>query len=645
MKELLLYETGGMLLQQVLGEMDRRGMLYRLTQERSGKPGMPLHVISDGLKEEEFAPFFQPAPQPAGGVFFYHQLLNTLLVGPYVADRSGVCFACLKRRLQANGRENIVSLAYGEPGLSSPHPQAAEFVVDMMEAFQLSGELLARYDQRAEHIQFDALRADSYVLSRSGYCPICSPDVKRENPFIHGFQSGFKPDPRTYRLNSGPDTDAVLERWFDRESGTATHSYRELRSSMIEAGGVEIRVSPAYVETGFGRAYRRTDAEKVAVLEAVERYCGMCAHEAPSAEKKSYAQVRAIAANPVDFGLHTEADQKHPEFRLKHYTEELPIYWTPAYSLKEKREVLVPEQLVYYADGHFRDQTNRFVYDSSNGLALGSSREEAVLHGLFELIERDHFLCAWYNRLPLQELDIEDTGLDELKQLLYFLELVGIQVRFFDITMELRVPSVWAVAYDTRKNALMKSYNAAAAHFIPEKAIESAAMEVITSLPIYEDALRRDEAMRERVRQLVGRPEAVTEFEDHVLYYASKENCRRGLGFLLNQDASAKLPVRQAYREIFYESSRFTHEDLAEDLEQLASEVLQHYENIYVADVTPGEVAKFGLYAAKVLVPGMLPMTFGHQHRRVIPERLSRERMRRGFCGEFEVNPEPHPFP
>lgn len=82
------------------------------------------------------------------------------------------------------------------------------------------------------------------------------------------------------------------------------------------------------------------------------------------------------------------------------------------------------------------------MYDSSNGLALGSSREEAVLHGLFELIERDHFLCAWYNRLPLQELDIEDTGLDELKQLLYFLELVGIQVRFFDITMELRVPSV-----------------------------------------------------------------------------------------------------------------------------------------------------------------------------------------------------------
>ncbi|MWV45652.1 TOMM precursor leader peptide-binding protein [Paenibacillus sp. HJL G12] len=645
MKELVLYESESLLLQEVLQELERRGMLYRLTQERQDKHGRILHVITDGLAEEVFAPFYRAASPSSGGVFFYHQLLNTLLVGPFFKGGDEACLACMNRRLQAGGKENLISLVYGERNSYSPHPQSAEFIVDLMEAGQLSRELPERYAGRVEHVQFDALRADSYLLNRHGNCPICAPEApKRSQPFINGFQSRLKPDGRTYRLHSKLETGAILQRWFDRDSGTITHTYRELRSSMIEAGGMEIRVNSSYVETGFGRAYRRPDAEKLGVLEAVERYCGMCDRKSSPAEKRSYDEVRDQAADPADFGLHDAADRAHPAFRLKTYSEELPVYWTPAYSVKEHREVLVPEQLVYYADGHFRQSSNRFVYDSSNGLALGSTPEEAVLHGLFELIERDNFLCAWYNRLALQELDIEDTGLDELKQIMYFLELEGIRIRFFDITMELPVPSVWAVAYDTRENAVMKAYNAAAAHFVPEKAIESAAMEVITSLPIYEDALRRDEAMQERVLQLTGHPEAVTEFEDHVLYYASEQNCR-GLDFVLNVDEANKQSVRRVYQDLFYESDRFTDDDLAKDLEELFSEVIKHYKNMYVVDVTPDEVAGFGFYAAKVLVPGMLPMTFGHQHKRVITERLVRERLRRGLKEDFEMNPEPHPFP
>ncbi|MDR0268519.1 YcaO-like family protein [Paenibacillus sp.] len=649
MKELILYQTGSDLLQEVLQELDNRGVLYWLTDDRPSDPGTLLHVVAGGLIEEEFAPFFQVSSTSTGGVFFYHQLLNTLLVGPYMDNRGGACFSCLNRKLQAGDRENLISLLYGEPSPYSPHPQTAECIADIMEAFQLSGDLLERYAGRAEHIQFDAQLADSYLLNDSGNCPVCSPEItteiwKRTSPFTSGIQSGFKTPPQKYRLNSYRENERVLERLYDRESGVITHSYRQMQSTMIEAERMKQRVGLRDEEAGSGMTYRRQDSKQVVILEAVERYCSMSGCKTAAAEKRSYAEVRHMAVNPADFGLHDAVSMEHPAYRLERYNEDLPIYWTSAYTMKEKREVLIPEQLVYFEEKNYRDQPNRFVYDSSSGLALGSTHEEAVMHGLFELIEWDHFLCAWYNRLPLQELDIEDTGLDELKQTLYFLELEGIRVRFFDITMELQVPSIWAVAYNARENAVMKACNATAAHFDPEKAIESAAMEVITALPVYEDALRRDEAMRARAWMLANDPDIVIVSEDHALYYACEQNCKNGLDFVLNLDEADKQPVRQVYRELFYENSRIIHDHLTEDLEELVFKVLRYYENIYVVDVTSEDIASCGLYAAKVLVPGMLPMTFGQQYKRIIPERLLRERKRRGLKEQFEWNTQPHPF-
>jgi ribosomal protein S12 methylthiotransferase accessory factor len=643
MKEVVLYRTDSMLLQEVILELVKRDIPCRLTDEQTLDGDSVLFVIFDQLREENLTPFYRKAPG-AGGVFFFHRLLNTLLMGP-MHHRMGAkgCLACLVRKYKDAGKESLLSLLYNETQESEPHPQAAKFVADCIQNFSQAAASLLRYEGRAEHIHFDALRAEGYLLNGHVACPVCSAAVP--SPRQQPVKDNIKPNRRTYRLRSELGERAILRQWYDPGGGTITHRYRELRSSYIEACGMEIRIGPSYVETGFGRAYRRTDAEKLAVLEALERYCGMCNRTAPAAERYSYQQLKAQAVNPAVFGLHDVESMAHPAHNLQHYKEDLPVYWTPVFSMRERRELLVPEQLVYFADGHFRNGTNRFVYDSSNGLALGSTREEAALHGLFEVIERDNFICAWYNRLPLREIDISGSPLEELKQLIYFMELEGIQIRFFDISMELKVPSVWAVAYDTREDAVMKAYNAAAAHVIPEKAVESAAMEVITSLPIYASELKKGGSAFERAMQLENNPGAVTEFEDHVLYYASESNCQKALDFVLRGDGRAKASLEELYPDAYDTGGRFTHNDLTGDLEELAAEIISHYGDLYIADVTPDEVADFGYSAAKVLVPGMLPMTFGEQHRRVNLERLTRERERRGLDKNFTVNPEPHPFP
>lgn len=62
---------------------------------------------------------------------------------------------------------------------------------------------------------------------------------------------------------------------------------------------------------------------------------------------------------------------------------------------------MVPQWLAYYSS----PCRQGFVYETSNGCALGGSLEEAVLYGMLEVVERDSFLLTWYAQLPLPRLD------------------------------------------------------------------------------------------------------------------------------------------------------------------------------------------------------------------------------------------------
>jgi len=67
-------------------------------------------------------------------------------------------------------------------------------------------------------------------------------------------------------------------------------------------------------------------------------------------------------------------------------------------------------------------------------------------------------------------------------------------------------------------------------------------------------------------------------------------------------------------------------------------------------DQTSPEHRAGGFVCVKVIIPGTLPMTFGHHHRRVdgLP-RLATVPHRLGYAARplapSDLNPHPHPFP
>src|SRR5690606_40616130 len=81
--------------------------------------------------------------------------------------------------------------------------------------------------------------------------------------------------------------------------------------------------------------------------------------------------------------------------------------WEWGWSLRDARPVLVPSRLVYYSIPTAGDN---FVFECSNGCAIGGCTEEAVLGGLLELVERDAFLNAWYGAARLPRVDLATVG-------------------------------------------------------------------------------------------------------------------------------------------------------------------------------------------------------------------------------------------
>ena len=84
--------------------------------------------------------------------------------------------------------------------------------------------------------------------------------------------------------------------------------------------------------------------------------------------------------------------------------------WIRGYSWISNKKVWVPAQAVSGCADFQRERKTRgeplIVHSNTNGLATAPTREEAVLAGALELIERDAFMIMWLNQLPLPRVDL-----------------------------------------------------------------------------------------------------------------------------------------------------------------------------------------------------------------------------------------------
>ncbi|MEO3973634.1 TOMM precursor leader peptide-binding protein [Streptomyces sp. CAU 1734] len=454
---------------------------------------------------------------------------------------------------------------------------------------------------------------------------------------------GPPPDPASLREpNPRTETARLRSELFDERFGPVNQILRT-EESVHNLTSAYVTFGRHGRDGGYGRSLDFDSSERVALFEAAERLASMSPTGRRTVLRAPYAELGPERAlDPVRLGLPDPVHHGHPASGTVPYTPELPLEWVHGWSLTHDRPLAVPEHVAYWDPSPGRP---RVVFECSNGCGLGNSPQEAALYGLFEVAERDAFLMAWYARTPLRRVTPPADD-PEVVHLTDRAALAGYRVTLYDATNDLGVPVVIAVALhrDPRSPA-PQAFIAAGGHHDPRAAIRSAVSEVVTNVA---NAVHRHRAEpelydRRRLLGLLARPDLITSLADHVAVNTLPE-ARSRLDFLDDGGPAAgpwelwpgaPEPVR----------------DLTALLERKVAELAGlGLEVVVVSQDEPGVRDRLGLRTVKVVVPGSLPMTFGHVNRRTrglprlleVPYRLGRaERVLR----HDELSPHPHPFP
>jgi ribosomal protein S12 methylthiotransferase accessory factor len=332
---------------------------------------------------------------------------------------------------------------------------------------------------------------------------------------------------------------------------------------------------------------------------------------------------------PSDFSLYHLEQPGRPPMA----TEDPKIAWAWGWSLIRRCAVLVPACLVYMPYFPcFRHQGEEVAGPAvSTGLACATSLDEAVLKGIYELVERDAFMIVWSNRLPVPSVDIASHP--RLRKLYEDrLQRDGLRYVVLRITTDIPIPSFLCLLIDEHRSPAMVCAGAAT-HLDPVQAAGKAMMEAVQT----REWAKFLGGQRHNVH-FVADFSDIREFEDHVALYAYNDMLH-AVEFLLNGTNGT---ITDCWGS---ESTGSAGGDLEKTVSILAELNLE----TIALDLTTSDVYECGYRVARSMIPDLQPLDADHRHRFMGGRRLYEVPQRMGYRSGpttmASLNPIPHPFP
>src|SRR5579862_5739794 len=391
------------------------------------------------------------------------------LVGPVFSPGKGPCWTCLAERMKRN-REVRAMLDRRQARRVAVSPLARDSLghggielaaVEIAKA--IASEFRTPLNDHLISLDLSGPTIVKHYVPRRPQCPSCAPkklrDPRRE-PVPLVLTAGAKPVMTSggyrsvssratvakYRKHVSPLTGVVskLERVeVDLPLNTnyyATHNFsgpaksiHELRSG--RSGG------------SFGKGSTAEQGEASALMEAIERYSGIFQGDEIRVAKRftDFAAGDAILANDVQHFSEAQLASRHQPVQDGEHPVPDPIdveekiEWSPVWSLRDRKFRHLPTGLLYFFHGG--DHTD------SNGCAAGNTREEAIVQGFLELVERDAYAIWWYNRLQRGEVDLSEFDDSYIRDIKTQFTDFGRKIWVLDVTSDLGVPTYVAIMH------------------------------------------------------------------------------------------------------------------------------------------------------------------------------------------------------
>lgn len=568
------------------------------------------------------------------------------LIGPlWKPDTDSGCAGCAELRERTVLEHALAGdLAHARVPPATPGPLMDE----LLDAASLL--LTERPLKPGELYAVGEVGARRHRVPRSAQCPICGPTSdqlvsprRREDRLVLHHRPVLSSDP-TRGTGGAPllDRDRVRRRLVDSRFGPVRGILRESRMPFA----MSMAVVPDAPAMGHGRARTFPEADPVAVLEAYERLGGF-PFDSPVLPEVAYAEVADTALDPFSLGRYTREQLDHPSCRVTPFDADTPLDWVYGHDLRDGRPTLVPAEVGFYQyEYRFRRarraareagprKRRQFLLESSSGCAVGASPEEAAVHALFEVAERDAFLLAWYRRAPLPHIPPETIEDPVSRALIDLIDAHGFDVHLLVATQDIDLPVVWVLAAN-RRAPFPATFSSAGSGADPASAVRGALREVaqLVTGPADWD--------REEVDRMVADPWLVEELEQHVHYYTVPETRDRALACLGGPATSLKeaFPDRP---DGLTDAARGDLRGTLDFLRRRFADAGLH--EIVLVDQSSREHTDAGMAVTRAVVPGTVPMCFGTAQLRFAGIPRLEAALGAGPPEDERVPYVPHPFP
>jgi len=348
-----------------------------------------------------------------------------------------------------------------------------------------------------------------------------------------------------------------------------------------------------------------------AISEVIERYTLLHFKEGNFVEKTP--KELGDGAVPLnEFIIYPDSVYHTENFTLKKFTSNLIIRWVKSRDIYSGEAKYLPADYIYPKS--VKKRYSRIEFFSSNGAAAGSTEKQAITNGLCEVIERDALMCHWFTRMNIVELTLNVKINNAIENLIRVIVSTNRRLSIYLVTNEFGISTILALIRSKTKPYY--SFGSSCKLNIAvaiERAIEEAIMILRSQTLLYQNRYKHGSSIITLI--------------DHIMLTSNREYC----GNLLYLD-KVKTSSKKELIKVISSHPR--------SLKEIVSRLRMNGYNCYCVNTTTDQARSLGLYAGKVVVPGLYPLERDQRFLHAGLQRLKRFTKSSGMI----YNKLPHPF-
>jgi bacteriocin biosynthesis cyclodehydratase domain-containing protein len=458
-----------------IGKMDPEPLLVALadlkitTTTNEEKSALDL-VLTDDYMRDELQDIAAAARAAGRRWMLLRPVGFEVWIGPLFVPEETGCLNCLRHKLTRHRLIQRFAAARGSntelplPRLQGSVRAACELVA--IEAAKAIAGATNGLTGKVLSLDTCTWASRTHDLTRNPTCPVCGNPPSRvavpmrlastKVTFVEdGGHRTIPPEAtlRKYEHLVSPITGIVNILKYAPSADGPVHVYMAGHNTAFRLDRLEdLKRGLRNASTGKGAS--ETQARASALCEALERYSG----EADGSEIRIPGSLREMHAQYGEAVIHPNTIMRYSDRQYAEraawnahksrfnrvpepFDDDVRVDWTPIWSLTEERHKYLPTQLVYFMAKASEDCDTIYCMGCSNGNASGNTREEAVLQGFLELVERDATALWWYNRLKKPGVDIASFGEPWFMDLAVHYDSLGRNLWALDITSDLGIPA------------------------------------------------------------------------------------------------------------------------------------------------------------------------------------------------------------